>query len=73
MVEKLWKADAIWFGFLIAYFGGRLWCPCGSRCCYLAGKTTGNISIKCLFEGVGGHSCSDLSHSHLKNVISFES
>ena len=35
-------------------------------------KTTGNISIKCLFEGVGGHSCSDLSHSHLKNVIPFE-
>ena len=28
----------------------------GSRCCYLAAKTTGNISIKCLFEGVGGHS-----------------
>ena len=28
MVEKLWKADAIWFGFLIAYFGGNLWCPC---------------------------------------------
>ena len=27
MVEKLWKADAIWFGFLIAYFGGTLWCP----------------------------------------------
>ena len=27
MVEKLWKADAIWFGFLIAYFGGNLWCP----------------------------------------------
>ena len=24
MVEKLWKADAIWFGFLIAYFGGNL-------------------------------------------------
>ena len=44
----------------------------GSRCCYLAAKTTGNISIKCLFEGVRGHSCSDLSHSHLKNVISFE-
>ena len=30
MVEKLWKADAIWFGFLIAYFGGNLWCPCTS-------------------------------------------
>ena len=44
----------------------------GIRCCYLAAKTTGNISIKCLFEGVGGHSCSDLSHSHLKNLISFE-
>ena len=44
----------------------------GIRCCYLAPMTTGNISIKCLFEGVGGHSCSDLSHSHLKNVISFE-
>ena len=29
MVEKLWKADAIWFGFLIAYFGGNLWCPYG--------------------------------------------
>ena len=27
MVEKLWKPDAIWFGFLIAYFGGNLWCP----------------------------------------------
>ena len=27
MVEKLWKADAIWFVFLIAYFGGKLWCP----------------------------------------------
>ena len=38
----------------------------GSRCCYLAAKTTGNISIKFLFEGVGGHSCSDLSHSHLE-------
>ena len=28
MVEKLWKAHAMWFGFLIAYFGGNLWCPC---------------------------------------------
>ena len=27
MVEKLWKADAICFVFLIAYFGGNLWCP----------------------------------------------
>ena len=27
MVEKLLKADAIWFGFLIAYFGANLWCP----------------------------------------------
>ena len=24
MVEKLWKPAAIWFGFLIAYFGGNL-------------------------------------------------
>ena len=32
MVEKLWKADAIWFGFLIAYFGGNLWCPWGYIC-----------------------------------------
>ena len=31
MVEKLWKADAIWFGFLIAYFGGNLWCPCDNE------------------------------------------
>ena len=30
MVEKLWKADVIWFGFWIAYFGGKLWCPCCS-------------------------------------------
>ena len=41
----------------------------GRRCCYLAPMTTGNISIKCLFEGVGGHSCSDLSHSHLNIYI----
>ena len=27
MVEKLSKADAIWFVFFIAYFGGNLWCP----------------------------------------------
>ena len=27
MVEKLLKADGIWFGFWIAYFGGNLWCP----------------------------------------------
>ena len=27
VVEELWKADGIWFGFLIAYFGGNLWCP----------------------------------------------
>ena len=27
MVEKLWNADVIWFGFLKAYFGGNLWCP----------------------------------------------
>ena len=27
MVEKLCKADAIWFGSLIACFGGNLWCP----------------------------------------------
>ena len=26
MVEKLWKGDALLFGFLIAYFGGNLWC-----------------------------------------------
>ena len=27
MVEKLWEADAIWFVFFMAYFGGNLWCP----------------------------------------------
>ena len=32
MVEKLSKADAIWFVFFIAYFGGNLWCPWWCPC-----------------------------------------